>query len=66
MYYSDHELATELAAQLNKTDLGVTSAVEYEAEMGFPNARHHTIVSLDNGQDFLLTVTRWGGPRADQ
>jgi hypothetical protein len=63
LYFTDHELATELAAQLYKTDLGVTDAREYEAAMGFPEAKHHTIVRLDNGQEFLLTVTRWGGPR---
>lgn len=65
MYFSDHELATELATQLYKTDLGVTNAFEYEAAMGLPEAHHHTVVRLDNGQEFLLTITRWGGPRAN-
>lgn len=63
MLFTDHDIAQELAAQLGKTDLGVTEAEEYHAPLGFKEVHHHVIARLDNGQEFLLTVSRWGGPR---
>ncbi len=66
MYYSEHELAVELAAQLDRTDLGISEATEYEGTFGIAEAKHNVIARLDNGQEFLLSVTRFGGPRADQ
>jgi hypothetical protein len=59
MLYDEHDLAVELAAQIGKTDLGVTEAHEHDIDVD-----HAVHVRLDNGQEFLLTVTRWGGPRA--
>lgn len=57
MTYSENDIARELAAQIDKTDLGVTGT----HDTSFPN---QAVVRLDNGQEFLLSVTRWGGPRA--
>jgi hypothetical protein len=62
--FTEHDLATELAAQIGKTDLGVTEAREAEVTFGIAEARHNVLMRLDNGQEFLLTVTRFGGPRA--
>ena len=57
MLYTNDDIAKELAAQLGRTDLGVTRAEKYiHGEGG-------TIFRLDNGQEFLVTVTRWSGPR---
>ena len=62
MLFTEHEIATELAAQLDKTDLGITEAGEYEGTFGIAESKHNVILRLDNGQSFLLSVTRWGGP----
>lgn len=63
MLFTEHEFATEVAAQIGKTDLGVTGAGEYEATFGIAEAKHNAVVQLDNGQAFLLTVTQFSGPR---
>jgi hypothetical protein len=64
MLFTEHDLAVELAAQLQDTDLGVTEAGHIEHDGPVLTKDEGVIVRLDNGQEFLLTVTRWGGPRA--
>lgn len=71
MLYSTKDIAKELAAQLPDTDLGVTSARLDNVATSAARALNGrldagVVVRLDNGQEFLLAVTRWNGPRAAQ
>jgi len=54
--FTPTEFRRELESQLRDTDLGVTDTTH----TSFPD---EVVVRLDNGQEFLVTVSRWGGPR---
>lgn len=73
MLYDEYQLAEELAAQLKKTDLGVTDAYTHTTPTyytGLGSTRRSVpekqgvVFRLDNGQEFYAEITRWGGPRA--
>lgn len=61
--YTPDDFAIELEAQLPHLDLDVDYVHFFDAE-GAHEQPKGVIVRLHNGQEFLLQVTRWGGPRA--
>lgn len=60
LLYTAFDIAKELAAQLPDTDLGVTNTYTTDID-----TTKNTVIRLDNGQEFLLTVTPWAGPQPE-